>query len=70
MDIRDRIYSYLESNNLSQAAVARAAGLTPKQFNDILKGRATLHPEYVVPICKAMRCTPNELFGYGEEESP
>ncbi|MCC8182516.1 MAG: helix-turn-helix domain-containing protein [Clostridiales bacterium] len=64
-DVSHRIYQLLTAKCKSQAAVARAAGLSPKHFNNILRGQQTLRPEYVVPVCKALECTPNELFGYG-----
>lgn len=62
MDIRKRIYAVMESGHMCQAAVARTAGLTPKKFNDILRGRARIDSNNIPAICKALNITPNELF--------
>lgn len=64
MNFADKVYQQMDKYHMSQAAVARAAGISPKQFNDLLKGRKLLREEHVVPICSAIGITPNELFGY------
>jgi len=61
----EQIYRIMADRHMTQSAVAKAAGIPPKLFNNILRGRKLLKPELVVPICKALNCTPNELFGYG-----
>lgn len=35
----------------------------PEKFNALLRGRKRLTSDDVVPICKALGITPNELFG-------
>lgn len=62
MDIRKRIYEVMATGNMCQAAVARTAGLTPKKFNDILRGRARIDSNNIPAICKALNITPNDLF--------
>lgn len=62
MDVRERIYKIMEAGNMCQAAVARAAGLSPHQFNNILRGRGKLNSENIPSICKALNITPNDLF--------
>lgn len=68
MIFADQVYAYMKQHNMCQSAVARAAGIPPKQFNNILRGRKLLRPEHVAPICQALGCTPNDLFGYKKEE--
>lgn len=62
MSFSSNVYRILKEKNKSQAAVARAAGLNPHQFNDLLKGRKLLRAELVIPICKALDAEPNDLF--------
>ena len=62
MNATDMIYKIIEKC-LKQSAVARAAGYDPKKFNALLRGRKRLTSDDVVPICKALGVTPNELFG-------
>lgn len=68
MTATEKIYDVIKRDNLKQSAVAVAAGYTPKQFNDILKGRKRLTAADVAPICMALRITPNELFGFESRE--
>lgn len=63
MSFADNAYQIMQAKKMSQSAVARAAGLSPKEFNALLRGRKLLREEYIVPICKALEATPNELFG-------
>ena len=67
MTYQDYIYSILEQKKMNQSAVARAAGLNPKEFNAMLRGRKLIRMEDVNPICRALEVTPNELFGYKED---
>lgn len=63
MDVMDTIYKVINEKCLKQSAVARAAGYDPKKFNAILRRRKKMTSDDVVPICKALGVTPNELFG-------
>ena len=65
MDVMDTIYKVIDEKCLKQSAVARAAGYDPKKFNAILRRRKKMTSDDVVPICKALGVTPNELFGIG-----
>lgn len=65
MDVTEIIYKAIEEKCLKQSAVARAAGYSPKQFNAMQKGRKRMTSDDVVPICKALGMTPNQLFGIG-----
>lgn len=65
--IVEQIYNYMARHHMNQAAVARAAGFTPAKFNDMLRGRIRILAAHINPSCKALRCRPNELFGYGAD---
>lgn len=64
MKLVDRIYLIMESKNMKQSAVARAAGYSPKMFNAILRERKILRAEDIAKICLALDVSPNELFGF------
>lgn len=66
MVYQDYIYSVLRQKKMNQSAVARAAGFSPKEFNNMLRGRKLIRMDDVTPICRALEVTPNELFGYKE----
>ncbi len=62
MTYTEKIYSVIKDNCLKQSAVAKKAGFTTKDFNNILRGRKIFRADYVRPICEALAITPNELF--------
>ena len=64
MNFADNAYRIMHDKKMNQSAVARAAGMTPKEFNALLRGRKLLREEFITPICRALEVTPNELFGY------
>lgn len=69
MGIHERIYHIMEDGMMNQASVARAAGYTPKVFNDMVRKRKLIRPEDITPICKALKVTPNVLFGWDSHNS-
>lgn len=62
---REVIRSIIEERGMKHSAVARKAGMTPRQLCDMLHGRKTFDVRYVIPLCSALGITPNELFGKG-----
>lgn len=68
MELADRIYEIIEEKHLKQSSIATAAGFTPKIFNSMLRKRKMIRPEHIVPICKALGVTPNELFGFDMQQ--
>lgn len=62
MKISEKIYAHMKEHHMCQAEVARAAGMSPKMFNDILKCRKVFRAEQVMPICEALGCTPNDVL--------
>ncbi len=69
MIVSEVIYKVIDEKCMKQSAVARAAGYDPKVFNAMLKGRKRMTSDDVVPICKALGITPNELFGIDPKKS-
>ena len=64
MSFADNVYKIMRDKKMNQSAVARAAGMNPKEFNALLRGRKLLREEFINPICRALEVTPNELCGY------
>ena len=64
MSFADHVYKIMRDKKMNQSAVARAAGMNPKEFNALLRGRKLLREEFINPICRALEVTPNERFGY------
>lgn len=64
MCVEAKIYEVMEEKHFKQASIAVAAGYTPKMFNNLLKGRKKMTNHDILPICKALDITPNELFNY------
>lgn len=62
MSFAENVYRIMKNKKMKQADVARAAGMTPKDFNALLCGRRLLREEHVNPICRALDITPNDLF--------
>lgn len=50
--VQQKIYEILDEKHMTQAKVARAAGISPKLFNAMLRGRKLLRPEYICPIAE------------------
>ena len=60
--IVDRITKIMQDKKMKQSAVARAAGLSPKEFCDLLHGRRVFRVQYVSSICESLGVDVNELF--------
>jgi DNA-binding Xre family transcriptional regulator len=67
MSVPETIYKIIEENHLKQSSIAIAAGYDVKTFNNMLKKRKRITSSDIVPICKALRITPNELFEYDKK---
>lgn len=48
---------------LKQSAVAKKAGYTYQQFNNLMNERKLVTDQDVIKLAKALEVTPNELFG-------
>jgi DNA-binding Xre family transcriptional regulator len=58
----ENIKRILTENGFKKQAVARRAGFTAQQFSDILAERKVIKADYIVPLCDALHCTPNDLL--------
>ena len=67
--ILERVNDVIHVKGYKQCAVAERAGFSPKEFNDLIKGRKTFKAEYVKPICAALDVSPNVLFGFEDISS-
>lgn len=61
-----RIKEIIHQRDLKQKAVARAADIPEKQFSNMVNGRKKIDDRHILPICRALDITPNELFGYNK----
>jgi transcriptional regulator with XRE-family HTH domain len=52
---------------LKQCAIAKKAGYSNQQFNDLLNGRKVMRDTDVSRIAEALDVEPNILFGVGKE---
>lgn len=50
---------------LRQSAVARKAGFTPQQFNDMIKGRKLILAEYMPAIADALGVGVMDIYNAG-----
>lgn len=60
--IIDNIKSIIADKGYKQCAIAKKAGMTPRELNDLLYGRKIFRADYVIPLCKALDVSPNDLF--------
>jgi len=65
--MNQRLRDLCGKSTKKQSAIAAAAGISPQRLNDIVKGRKPVSIKLVVPICQAVECTPNELFGWEDD---
>lgn len=64
MEIQEQIYSIMETKKMKQSLVAKSAGYSPRDFNNMLRKRKSIKPEDILPICAALDVSPNDLFGW------
>ena len=51
----------------SQRSIAAEIGASPSHLGDVLHGRRPFQIKWVLPFCKAVGCSPNDLFEYQEQ---
>ena len=59
----ENVKAIIKQKGLKQKTVAHEAGFTEQQFSDLLNGRKIFTAEHILPITKALKVSPNELFG-------
>lgn len=68
MSVQDRMCLVIKEKHLKQSAIAVAAGYDARIFNNMIKGRRLITDKDIVPICKALGISPNELFSFDRSE--
>ena len=66
MDPIEVIKKVIFEKGLKKKYVAEEANLTAQQFSDLLAHRRNLNKDDVIPLCKALGISPNELYGYNK----
>lgn len=64
MDIRDNIRKYIRDKGMTQAVLARRAGLTPAKLSAALTKRRGLEANEFIRLCEAMGVTMEEMRDY------
>ena len=54
----------IKRSGRSQRSIAKEIGTSPSNLGDVLHGRRPFRMKWVLPFCKAVGCSPNELFEY------
>lgn len=65
--VADNIAEIIEKNGWKQKAIAKAANLDERIFNDMLNGRRIIRVKDIAPIARALNVKPNDLYGIAEE---
>lgn len=68
-DIRDCLRLVVENGPYNKSAVARAAGLSPSKFSEIIKKNRKLDANEMLAFCKALGITPNQLIEAGSSDT-
>lgn len=66
--IADKIRQHIEQKGISQAAIARKAGMTKQAMSTSLRGMRKLSAEEYVAICDALDVS-TDYFAEEDEES-
>ena len=61
------ISQIVDREGMKQGAVAERAGISPKQFSEMLHGRRIIKAVDIINISRALGVTPNEIFGIKNE---
>lgn len=62
--VSDRLRIRGKQLKLSQAEVARRVGISPERYGQYVRGEYEPDFATLVKICRALRCTPDYLFGF------
>lgn len=61
----DRLHAAIKNDGRSVFAVAEASGLSRRSIYSALKGPHWLGGDAVQRVCRCLKITPNDLFGFG-----
>lgn len=69
-DIAANIKQIIDEKGLRQNFVAKKAGFTPQQLNDMIKGRKLILAEYLPPLAQAMGVGVMDIYDAGIRDRP
>jgi len=67
VELAARLRKLVRRSGMKQCVLAARCGIKPKKLANMLIGRKSIRGEYIRGLCKVLRITPNELFGWDEE---
>ncbi len=62
MIISERIFYVMQKDKISQAELSRRTGISVKNISDWKRKKTNPNAESLLPICKALDITPNQLL--------
>ena len=68
LTVESNIKKIISEKGYLQKRVAELAGFDQKTFSNMLHGRGTLKAQYIPDIAKALGVTPNDIFGFNNEQ--
>lgn len=63
------IQNIIRERALMQSEIAKRAGFSTQQFNDMLHGRKVIRADYMVPISKALGVGVQDIYDAGRREA-
>ena len=69
MSVRDNIRKYIQDKGLTQAVMARRAGLTPTKLSMALQNKRKLDVDEFIRLCEAMGVSMEEMRNYASKSA-
>ena len=69
MSVRDNIRKYIQDKGLTQAVMARRAGLTPTKLSMALQNKRKLDVDEFIRLCEAMGVSMEEMRNYDSKSA-
>lgn len=66
MTLGERVLAIMREKGLTQKELADGIGAPPQTISGWSKKNRSPTADYVIPICRFFKITPNELYGYDE----
>lgn len=68
--VSENVERIIREKGLKKGYVAKKAGFTADALSSMLHGRKRIKAEDVSLLARALKCTPNELYGFSPTKSP
>lgn len=65
--ISDNLCRISKETGLKDKIIAERSGINPKVFSAMKNGRREVHHTEMINLCATLSCTPNDLYGIGEQ---